>query len=162
MAIQGSRPRESRTIAPNLIVRGVEEAIRFYEQALGAEALYRGAMPGGPTLHAQLRVAGSFLLLSDEIMKHPEMRTGSPETIGGSSAIYELFVEDADAAFERAAKAGATPVNPVNDAFYGDRTGIFADPFGHLWSVSAPTEVLTPEQIQARMLEHFSEMQGSR
>ncbi len=131
------------------------------EQALGAKVLYRGTMPGGPTLHAQLRIAGSYLLLSNEIMRQPEMRTGSPESIGGASAIYELFVEDADAAFQRAVEAGAKPVHPIADAFYGDRTGIFADPFGHLWTVSTVKEVLTPEQIYERMLEHFSAMQGS-
>src|SRR5271157_147004 len=99
MSIQGSRPPSDRTIAPNLIVRGVETAIDFYRRALGAEVLYKGTMPDGTTLHAQLKLpGGSYVLLSDEIMCTPEMKTGSPLTYGGSSVIFELFVDDADAA----------------------------------------------------------------
>ena len=77
MAIQGARPADDRTLAPNLIVRGVDQAIDFYQRALGAEVAYRGTMPDGTTLHAQLKLpGGSYVLLSDEIMCTPEMKTG--------------------------------------------------------------------------------------
>src|SRR5579872_6854505 len=109
MAIKGSRPANDRTIAPNLIVRGVEKAIDFYQRALGAEVAYRGAMPDGTTLHAQLKLpSGSYVLLSDEIMCSPEMKTGSPLTYGGNSVIFEVFVDNVDAAYQRAVDAGAT------------------------------------------------------
>ncbi len=157
MSIQGSRPPGDRTIAPNLIVRGVEQSIDFYERALGAQVLYRGAMPDGATFHAQLKLpGGAYVLLSDEIMSTPEMRTGSPLTLGGSSAIFEIFVDDADSAFQRAVDAGATPMFPPSDSFYGDRVGHFLDPSGHIWSVSSVKEVLTPEELYRRMLEHFA------
>src|SRR2546425_382193 len=113
MSIQGSRPPQDRGIAPNLIVRGVEQAIEFYQWALGAEVLYRGTMPNGITLHAQLRVGSSYILLSDESMSHEGMPTGSPQKLGGASALLEIFVDDVDAAFERAVNAGGKPLGPL-------------------------------------------------
>lgn len=160
MSIQGSRRPEDRSIAPNLIVRGVEQAIEFYQNALGAEVLYRGAMPNGVTLHAQLRIAGSYVFLSDDVMSRPDMATGSPQKLGGVTTIMDLFVDDVDAAFDRAVAAGGKPLGPVEDAFYGDRVGMFTDPFGHMWSLATTKEVLTPQQLYDRMLEHFSQLQS--
>jgi PhnB protein len=157
MAIQGSRPANDRTIAPHPIVRGVEKAIDFYQRALGAEAAYRGTMPDGTTLHAQLKLpGGSYVLLSDECMCTPEMKTGSPLTYGGTSAIFELFVDDADAAYRRARDSGASEGFPPDDSFYGDRVAHFRDPFGHKWPVSTVKEVLTADELYHRMLEHFA------
>jgi len=161
MSIRGARGPQDRGVTPNLMVRGVSEAIEFYQRALGAEVLYRGTMPNGMTLHAQLRVGASFLLLSDEIMSHEGMPTGSPLKLGGTSAILEIFVDDVDAAFQRAINAGGKALGPVTDAFYGDRIGMFADPFGHIWTLATPKEVVTPEELYRRMLEHFSEMQSA-
>lgn len=161
MSIRGARGPQDRGVTPNLMVRGVSEAIEFYQRALGAEVLYRGTMPNGMTLHAQLRVGASFLLLSDEIMSHEGMPTGSPLKLGGTPAILEIFVDDVDAAFQRAINAGGKALGPVTDAFYGDRIGMFADPFGHIWTLATPKEVVTPEELYRRMLEHFSEMQSA-
>ena len=161
MSIRGARGPQDRGVTPNLMVRGVSEAIEFYQRALGAEVLYRGTMPNGMTLHAQLRVGASFLLLSDEIMSHEGMPTGSPLKLGGTSAILEIFVDDVDAAFQRAINAGGKALGPVTDAFYGDRIGMFADPFGHIWTLATPKEMVTPEELYRRMLEHFSEMQSA-
>src|ERR1700722_14910201 len=105
MSIEGSRGPEDRSVTPNLMVRGVNEAIEFYQQALGAEGLYRGTLPNGMTLHAQLRVGTSCVLVSDEIMTREGMRTGSPLKLGGTSTILEIYVDDVDAAFERAVNA---------------------------------------------------------
>ncbi|HEY1336134.1 MAG TPA: VOC family protein [Bryobacteraceae bacterium] len=156
MSIQGSRPPHDRSIAPNLMVRGVDAAISFYQQALGAEVVYRGTMPNGVTLHAQLRIAGSYFFLSDESMSHGGLPTGSPQKLGAVTAILDLFVDDVDSSFDRAVRAGGKPLGPVEDAFYGDRVGMFQDPFGHIWSLATTKEVLTSEEIYRRMLEHFS------
>ena len=66
-------------------------------------------MPNGMTLYAQLRVGTSFIRLSDEIMSHEGMPTGSPLKLGGTSAILEIYVDDVDRAFDRAIRAGARP-----------------------------------------------------
>ncbi len=156
MSIQGSRRPEDRAIAPNLFVHGVDRAIEFYQEALGAEVRYRGTMPNGVTLHAHLRMGDSYVLLSDDIMARSDTASGSPQKFGGVTAIMDLFVDDVDAAFARAIAAGGKPLGPVEDAFYGDRVGMFTDPFGHIWSLATTKEVVTPEELYRRMLEHFS------
>jgi PhnB protein len=161
MSIQGSRGPQDKGVTPNLMVRGVNEAIDFYQRALGAELRYRGTMPNGMTLHAQLRVGTSFILLSDEVMSQEGIPTGSPLKLGGTSAIVEIYVDDVDSAFERAIGAGGKAMGPVANAFYGDRTGMFSDPFGHIWTLATPQEELTSEELYRRMIEHFSELQST-
>ena len=161
MSIQGTRGPQDRGVTPNLIVRGVDEAIEFYKRALGAELLFRGTMPNGMTLHAQLRVGTSFMFLSDEMMSNGEIATGSPLKLGGTSAMLEVYVDDVDSAIDRAIRAGGRAIGKVADMFYGDRIGCFSDPFGHMWTLATPKEVVTPEELHRRMVEHFSEMQAT-
>jgi uncharacterized glyoxalase superfamily protein PhnB len=52
---------------------------------------------------------------------------------------------------QRAVAAGATTVRPVEDQFYGARSGQFRDPFGFIWSISTPKETLSTEEMQRRM-----------
>src|SRR5919204_4888380 len=106
MAIKGARP-DTRQIAPHLIVRGGARAVDFYTRAFGAEQLYRSEMPSGIGLHAQLRIADSVVLVSDEnLQQHPEAQIKGPETLGGTCVLLELYVDDVDAWFERAVAAG--------------------------------------------------------
>jgi len=169
MAIRGARPDERR-IAPHLIVRNLEKAIDFYRRAFGAEVLYRSSIPpDSRILHAQMRVADSFLLLSEENMGMPEEvyarfetggKTRSPETLHGASVILELYVDDVDRAFRRAVEAGARPKIPVADAFYGDRYGQLVDPFGHIWALATALETISAGEVDRRAASHFSQMQG--
>jgi PhnB protein len=165
MAIRGARPDERR-IAPHLLVRNLAKAIAFYRDAFGAEVLYRSTVgPEARILHAQLRLADSYLLLSEENMGMPEdvfsryetgMKTRSPETLRGTSVILELYVDDVDRAFRRALDAGARPKIPVANAFYGDRYGQLVDPFGHVWALSTAVETLSAEEVDARAASHFA------
>ena len=151
MSIKGARPN-SRQIAPHLVVRDGEGAVEFYRRVLGAEELYRSPMPAGVGLHAQLRIGESIVLISTEGLQHqPDLCVQAPETLGGSSTILELYVDDVDAAYERAIDAGATPTLPPHDAFFGDRYSQFRDPFGHVWGVATVKEELTPDDIAERM-----------
>jgi PhnB protein len=171
MAIRGARPNERR-IAAHLIVRNLEKAIDFYGRAFLAEVLYRSAIPPeSRVLHAQLKVADSYVLLSEENMGMPEevysrfetgVKTRAPETLQGTSVILELYVEDVDRAFLRAVEAGAMPKIPVANAFYGDRYGQLVDPFGHVWALATVRETLTAQEVDQRAAEHFGQMQGVR
>jgi PhnB protein len=171
MAIRGARANERR-IAAHLMVRNLEKAIDFYRRAFGAEVLYRSAIPPeSRVLHAQLKVADSYVLVSEENMGMPEeaysrfetgMKTRSPETLRGTSVILELYVDDVDAAFRRAAEAGATPKIPVANAFYGDRYGQLIDPFGHVWALATVLETLTASEVDERAAAHFGQMQAAR
>ena len=167
MAIRGARPDERR-IAAHLLVRNLTKAIAFYRDAFGAEVLYRSAVgPDARVLHAQLRLADSYVLLSEENMGLSEdafsryetgMKTRSPETLRGTSVILELYVEDVDRSFRRAVEAGAAPKIPVADTFYGDRYGQIVDPFGHVWALSTAIETLSPEEVDARAASRFSQL----
>ena len=61
-----------------------------------------------------------------------------------------VYVEDVDAQFAQAVDAGAKIIKPVQDQFYGDRTGTLEDPFGHVWFLAIHKEDLTPEEINRR------------
>jgi uncharacterized glyoxalase superfamily protein PhnB len=162
MAIQGARANERR-IAAHLIVRNLEKAIDFYRRAFGADVLYRSAIPpDSRVLHAQLKVADSYVLVSEENMGMPEeayarletgVRTRSPQTLKGTSVILELYVDDVDGAFRHAIEAGAEPKIPVAEAFYGDRYGQLVDPFGHVWALATVVETLTAREVDQRAAE---------
>ena len=140
-------PEGYHTVTPYLILRGAGDAIAFYEKAFGAEEVMRIGGPGGRIGHAEIKIGDSRLMLADE---HPEIGALSPKTIGGSPVSIHLYVEDVDAAVERAVAVGAKLVRPVADQFYGDRTGGIEDPFGYRWFIATRQEDLTSEEIRRR------------
>jgi PhnB protein len=140
-------PEGYHTVTPYLILRGAGDAIAFYEKALGAEEVMRIGGPGGRIGHAEIKIGDSRLMLADE---HPEIGALSPKTVGGSPVSIHLYVEDVDAAVERAVAVGAKLVRPVADQFYGDRTGGIEDPFGYRWFIATRQEDLTSEEIRRR------------
>ncbi len=141
-------PHGMHTITPHLVCADAAAAIEFYKEAFGATEVDRLAGPGGKLMHAMLRIGDSALMLVDEF---PDMQVRGPQALGGSSVTIHLSVLDADAAFKRAAAAGATPRMPVTDMFWGARYGMVVDPFGHLWSMATQVRELTPEQLVAAM-----------
>jgi PhnB protein len=109
---------------PYLIVKGAAEAIEFYQRAFGATELLRMADPKGRVGHAEIRIGDSVIMLADE---YPEMGHRGPRSLGGSSVSILLYLEDLDTVFERALKAGARAQRPVQNQFYGDRSGILSE-----------------------------------
>lgn len=134
-------------VIPYLSVDGADAAIEFYAKVLGATERLRMPAPGGRIGHAELQLGDSVIMLSDAF---PEMGQRTPKELGGSPVGIAVYVEDVDAVFERAVAAGATAVRPVEDQFYGDRTGSFDDPFGHRWSVSTHVEDVSPDEMARR------------
>lgn len=148
-----SIPAGYHTITPYLIVNDAARAIDFYVRAFGATETLRLAGDGGKIGHAEIRVGDSLLMLADE---HPDFGALSPRTIGGSPIKLCLYVEDVDAFFARALTAGAKEVRPVQDQFYGDRSGMLEDPFGHQWSIATHIEDVSQEEINRRYRELLS------
>ncbi|MCM3923749.1 VOC family protein [Frankia sp. AiPs1] len=141
-------PDDYPRLCPYLCVDGAAAAIEFYASVLGATERMRLAGPGDKVAHAELAFGDSVLMISDEF---PEMGALSPASVGGSPVTISLYVEDVDAAYDRALAAGATAVRPVTDQFYGDRSGQFTDPFGHRWSIASRVEQVPPQEMAARM-----------
>ncbi len=124
-----------------LTIDGAAAAIDFYKAAFGAEEVSRQPVPekDGKLMHAELKVFGHTLMMSDEFEEYGHMK--SPRTLGGTT--FNMIVgldkpEDVDAAIARAEKAGATVTMPAEDMFWGDRFGMLRDPFGHMWGFNAP------------------------
>ena len=146
-------------ISPYLHVDGAGDAIKFYTEVLGATERMRMPTPDGKVGHAELEVGDSLIMLADEA---PDMGVRGPKAFGGSPITLSVYVEDVDDVFERALKAGATSVRPVENQFYGDRRGVFEDPFGHQWNVATHVEDVPPEEMPKRAAEAMSQMAGSQ
>lgn len=134
-------------ITPYIIVKGADRAIEFYRQALGAETRERLEDKQGRVVHAELVFGDSVVMIAEEI---PQMNIRGPETLGGSPVALLMYVDDVDAAFERAIAAGAKMVRPVQDQFYGDRSGTLSDPFGHVWTLGTHKEDVPPDELRRR------------
>jgi PhnB protein len=141
-------PEGYHSVTPYLIVDGAADAIEYYKKAFGATELFRMPMPGGKIGHAELKIGDSPIMLADE---HPEMGYKSPTSWGGSPVSLMLYVDDVDAVFKQAIAAGGKEQRAVQDQFYGDRSGTFADPFGHVWTVSTHKEDVSMEEMEQRM-----------
>jgi len=137
-------------VTPYLCVDGAAAAIDFYTSVLGAKERMRMPGPDGKVGHAELSFGDAVVMLADE---YPDMDVRSPMSIGGSPVTIHLYVEDVDRVFQQALAAGATESRPVEDQFYGDRSGQFVDPFGHKWNVASHVEDVPPEEMTKRMNE---------
>jgi PhnB protein len=143
------------TITPHAVVADTAKAIEFYKKAFGAQEIERFMSPDGKAvMHAQLKIGNSMLMLGNEFP--PSCL--SPKSRGGTTVSLFLYVENADAAFDRAVKAGCTVKMPMMDQFWGDRCGQVEDPFGHQWSVATHKQDLTHEQIAANAKAFFANM----
>jgi PhnB protein len=132
---------------PYLCCKDAARAIEFYKKAFGAVETMRLAEPSGRIGHAEIKIGDAPIMLSDE---YPEMDVRSPLSFGGSPVMIHLYVADVDALAKQAVAAGATLVRPLEDQFYGDRSGTLADPFGHRWMIATHKEDVSPEEMGKR------------
>ena len=149
-------PDGYHTLTPFMTVRDAARAIEFYKEAFGAKE--RGVMkgPDGKVMHAELMIGDSILMMSDEF---PEFGSLSPQAIGGSPLGLHIYVDNVDAAFDRAVIAGAQVEMPVMDQFWGDRYGRLKDPFGHKWSIATHTKDMSMDEVKDNMEEAMAKMQ---
>ncbi|CAN5890225.1 Dot/Icm type IV secretion system effector PhnB [soil metagenome] len=140
-------PEGYHSVTPYLIINGAADAIEFYKKAFGATELFRMPQPDGKVGHAEIKIGDSPIMLSDE---HPEMGYTSPTTLGGTPVSIMIYVDDVDTIFKQAIAAGGEQQKPVQDQFYGDRSGSLKDPFGHVWHVATHVEDVSPEEIEKR------------
>jgi len=150
-----SIPDGFHTATPSLVVNNSKDAIEFYKKAFDAVEIYQYPTPDGKIMHAQIKIGDSFVFLADEF---PAMGTKSPTTIGGSATSLHLYVDDADKIFNQAVDAGAKIVIPIMDAFWGDRFGMLADPFGHSWAIATHQKDMSSEEMKKASEEYFANM----
>ena len=149
-------PDGFHAVTPMLTLNDAAKTIDFYQRALGAQELLRMPGPDGRIMHAMIKVGDSFVMMGEECSDMPGCR--SPQSSGVRSAGLYLYVPDADAAFKRAADAGAKVVQPPADMFWGDRAATIEDPSGHQWTLATHREDLAPEEIGRRQEQFFASM----
>lgn len=152
--IPSNYPRLMAYIVP----RDAAAAIEFYTSVFGATE--RGRIPGPNNTigHAEFDLGGSVLMLADEPADramHPGYE--SPQGLGGTSFGFVLYVEDCDAAYQRALDLGATSESEPETKFYGDREARVRDPFGYIWSVMTHLEDVSPEEMATRAAERTTQ-----
>jgi uncharacterized glyoxalase superfamily protein PhnB len=152
-------PPGHESLIPHLVCDRCAEAIEFYKKAFGAEEVGRMPAPDGRIMHAAIRIGTSFVFLVDDFPEFCGGKSESPTALKGSPVTIHHYVEDCDAAIQRAREAGATVVMPARDMFWGDRYGVVTDPYGHKWSFATRIKNLTPDEMRAAMKSAFA--QGS-
>lgn len=143
-------PEGYNSITPYLIIKGAAQAIDYYKKVFGATVVVRMDGPGGLVGHAELQIGDSRFMLADE---NPGMGVGhsSASTIGASPVSLYLYIPDVDKVVQRAVAEGAKIVKPVQDQFYGDRSGFIQDPYGHFWGIATHVEDVSAEEMEKRM-----------
>lgn len=133
------------SVTPHIIVHDCAAAIEFYKRAFGAEERCRMPGPdGNKIIHAEIKIGNAIVMLCDEFRDFGQT---APTTLGGTPSGIHLYVEDADAAFEKAVLAGATIEMPLQNMFWGDRYGKVVDPFGHSWSIATHIKDMDPREM---------------
>ena len=135
---------------PYLCVANTAKAIEFYAKAFGAREKMRLTEPSGRIGHAEIEFGGTTLMVSDEF---PEFGITGPREGGGTPVTLHLHVDNADAMINGALDLGATLERAPKDEFYGERSGVIRDPFGHRWNIGHHIEDVTPEEMQRRYTE---------
>ena len=141
-------PKGYSTVTPYLVIKGAAKAIDYYKSVFGATVVVRMDGPGGLVGHAELQIGDSLIMLADE---NPSMGHRSAETIGASPVSLYVYLPDCDKVVAKAAAEGAKILKPVQDQFYGDRSGFIQDPFGHLWGIATHKEDVSPQEMKERM-----------
>lgn len=150
-------PDGYHTATPYLILGDAGKAIEFYKRAFGATELLRVPAPGGKVGHAEIKIGDSTIMLADEF---PDMGHKGPVSLGGTPVSIMLYVKDVDATCAQAVSAGGKITKPVQDQFYGDRSGTLTDPFGHVWHIATHVEDVPPDELERRAKEAMKQMGG--
>jgi PhnB protein len=140
-------PKGFNAVTPYLVIKGAAKAIEYYKRVFGATVLVRMDGPNGQVGHAELQIGDSRIMLADE---NPQMGHRSAESIGASPVSLYAYFPDCDKVVEKAVAEGAKIERPVEDQFYGDRSGFIRDPFGHFWGVATHKEDVSPQEMEER------------
>lgn len=140
-------PDGYHSVTPYLIVNGAAAAIDFYKNAFGAKELFRMEHEG-KIGHAEIKIGDSPIMLADE---QPSMGYVGPVALSGTPVSLMIYVDDVDTIYSRAISQGGVELKPLQDQFYGDRSGTLKDPYGHIWTVATHKEDVTPEEMDKRI-----------
>ena len=133
-------PEGYYTVTPFIIVKGAAQLLDFLSEAFGAQELGRVHQEDGFISHAETRIGDSVVMVFDSKEEWPE-----------TPSFLRLYVEDGDAVYQQALKAGATSVTEMTNMPWGDRVGRVRDPLGNLWWIMTRIENVDEEEMARRM-----------
>ena len=136
-----------------LCVDDAARAIDYYQRAFGATERFRLVEPSGRIGHVELDFGERVVMLSDAF---PEYGIRAARDIGATPVSIHLHVDDADALAAQAVAAGGSLEMPPTDMFYGERSAVVRDPFGHRWLIGHEIEAVTPQEMQRRYTAELS------
>jgi PhnB protein len=150
-------PEGYHSITPALVSSNANAAIEFYKKVFGAtEKGGRALGPDGKVMHAELKIGDSVIFVNDTM--------GPSAALGTEPKVHplqlHLYVEDADAVFNRAVAAGARVQTPLENMFWGDRYGKIVDPFGREWAIATHVEDVAPQDMERRMRQFVAKAAG--
>lgn len=151
-------PDGMHSLSCHLVVRDAAKAVEFWKAAFGATEVMAMPGPDGRIMHGEVRIGDSILMYSDEF---PDMGgEKSIQAYGGSPGGLFFYTEKVDEVYARALAAGATPLMPPMDMFWGDRYCKVRDPFGMLWALATHIEDVPEAEMPARQAEFMKKMGG--
>lgn len=131
-------PEGFHSVTPYLVVHDVPKLIDFVRQAFGAAEVHRTATPDGKVMHAEVQIGDSRVMM------------GEARDMPPIPAMLYLYVEDVDAVYDRAIRAGGISVTPPTDMFYGDRSGGVKDAHGNQWWIGTHKEDVPADELARR------------
>ena len=137
-------PEGYHSLTPYLVIDGAAEAMEYYKKAFGAVELFRMEHQG-KIGHAEMKIGDSPFMLADASEQFKGVKA-----FGGTPVSLMIYVDDVDTVYPQAIAAGGTEMKPLQNQFYGDRSGTLTDPFGHVWNISSHIEDLTSKEIYKR------------
>lgn len=132
-------PAGFTTVTPYLVVKDVNALIHFLEEAFDGKEIEKLYRPDGRIMHAQVKIGNAVVMMG-----------GATDDFAPLKSMVHLYVADADACYASALVAGATPIMPPEDQFYGDHSGGVADAEGNMWWIATHIEDVSPKEIQRR------------
>ena len=132
-------PDGYHTVTPYLMIADAAKFIAFMSTVFGAQCTEQMLRPDGKIGHTELRIGDSMIMLSDASESNP-----------ATPVMLHVYVEDVDAMFERAVRAGGTVVSPPTDQFYGDRSGGVKEPSGNTIWIATHIEDVAPDELKRR------------
>jgi uncharacterized glyoxalase superfamily protein PhnB len=133
-------PTGHNRVCPYLVVSDPKVVIDFVQSTFDGKTLFSMAGPGGLIMHAEIKIQDSIVMVG-----------GTPDASKAMPSQVHCYVEDVDAVYARALKAGATSLRAPTDMFYGDRISMVKDPAGVTWAISTHKEDVTEAEMQKRM-----------
>ena len=141
------------TVFLSLTVKDASKALDFYSKALGAKEVFRMPTPEGGVAHAEFAIGNTHIFISDEA---PDWHAYAMPEGAMAACLFAIATDNCEQSYAKAVEAGAEPLSPPQDQFWGVRSAMIKDPFGYRWSFGQRIEDVTPEEIAERAQAYFS------